>query len=433
MRRLRSTAPALAFLLAGCAALAPEPAPSPEVPALRAPPTLSLRAKAEAYQARIAALHQMPDGLIRYRFQIGQARDDYGDLADGPFFAGLYLASQALRLAASGEPAARREVLRTLDGMALLMDVTGQPGLLARWVAPAPSAPGREWLPSAARPGYFWRADVSKDQIAGYAAGLGVALALLPDPEIQARAAALALPLAARLWRDGLRILDWDGARTKHGDLRARIAGFPVGVHALIALSVAKAAGAASGDDAMSRALDADGTLAAAGTAHWRAPGSTKRVNQNMAYVSLLALLLLEDDPARGAALRSAEARLWETVRGEHNAFFAAVHLLASGDPVAREEARHALGEFPESKRSSPVDLTRAGFETRWWRNSDGAPRATQPIPLHLRGVGSNLWVSDPHLLVKHLGRSTPTEYAGVDYLLAYWLGRTLGAVGADD
>ena len=99
------------------------------------PPTLSLHAKADLYQARIAALHQMPDGVIRYRFTAGQARDDYGDLPDGPFFAGLYLASQALRLAAGAEPAARSEVLRTLDGMALLMDVTGRPGLLARLIA----------------------------------------------------------------------------------------------------------------------------------------------------------------------------------------------------------------------------------------------------------------------------------------------------------
>ena len=424
---------ALALLVVGCARLAPY-RPSGEPAPLASPPTLSLRAKAEAYQARLAAEHQMPDGTIRYRFETGQARDDYGDLADGPFFAGLYLASQALRLAASGEPAARREVLHTLDGMALLMDVTGQPGLLARWVGRAPGTRGREWLPSTARPGYFWRADVSKDQIAGYAAGLGVTLALLPDPEIQARAAALALPLAARLRRDGLRIIDWDGERTEHGDLRARIALFPVGVHSLIALSVAKAAGAASGDDAMSRELENDGYLRVAGTAHWRTPGSTKRVNQNMAYVSLLALLLLEDDPERGAALRSAEARLWETVRGEQNGFFAAVHLLASGDPVARAETRNALGAFPESKRGRAVDLTRAGFETAWWRSSNGAPRATRPVPLHLRGVGSNLWVSDPHLLVKHAsGGPSTTVFAGVDYLLAYWLARTLGAVAAHE
>lgn len=426
----------LACLLPGCARFTPHRTPegitSWHDPS---PPALSLRAKAELYQSRLVALHQMPDGVIRYRFHTAQARDDYGDLPDGPFFAGLYLASQALHLAASGEPAARSEVLRTLEGMALLMDVTGEPGLLARWVARAQPASRAEWLRSPARPGYFFRADVSKDQLAGYACGLGVAFARLPDPEIRARVAQLALPLAEHLHRNGQRIVDVDGVRTTHGDLSARIAGVPVGVNALIALAVAKAADAARGDDFFSRALDEAGYLRAAKAAHWRAPGNTKRVNENMSYVSLLALLLLEAAPERSAALREAEARLWETVRGEQNAFFAGVHALASGEPAAGREAAAALAEFPERKRDWPVDLTRPGFdfERSLWRSSKGLPRAKAPVPLYLRPAGSNLWVNDPRALVGSLRDSGQTEYSGVDYLLAYWLARAGGWVGPDD
>ena len=427
----------LALLLAGCARLGPYRTPEGitrwQDPS---PPTLSLRAKADLYQARIEALHRMPDGVIRYRFTADQARDDYGDLPDGPFFAGLYLASQALRLAASGETIARREVLHTLDGMALLMDVTGEPGLLARWVATTQPAVTRSpWLPSTTRPGYFFRADVSKDQLAGYACGLGVALALLPDPEIRARVTQLALPLAEHLRRNDRRIVDVDGERTTHGDLRARIAGVPVGVNALIALSVATAAGAASGDGAFSRELDDAGYLSAARTAHWRPPGYAKRVNDNMAYVSLLPLLMLETAPERGAELREAEARLWDGVRGEHNAFFAGVHALASGDEAARAEVRAGLASFPERKQELPVDLTRPGFdfETRWLKNTKGLPRAKRPVPLYLRPAGSNLWVSDPYALVGSLRDAGGTEYSGVDYLLAYWLARAGGWVSAED
>lgn len=436
MSYARAAALLLALGIASCARLAPDQTPNGltlwQDPR---PPTLSLRTKADLYQERMAALHQMPDGVIRYRVTASQARDDYGDLPDGPFFAGLYLASQALRLAASGEPAARGEVLKTLEGMALLMDVTGQPGLLARWVARVPPAGNSAWQVSSARPGYFWRADVSKDQVAGYACGLGVALALLPDPEISERVARLAAPLAEHLRRNQLRIVDWDGERTTHGNLRARIALFPVGVNALIALAVAKTADAASGDDGFSAELDADGYLRAARWANLRPPGKTNRVNEDMAYVSLLALLLLEQAPERRAALREAEARLWEAVRGEHNAFFAAVHRLASGDDAARSEAALALAEFPEGKRDLPVDLTRPGFdfEARWWKNSQGLPRATAPIPLYLRRASSNLWVDDPQLLVASLGKTGQTEYSGIDYLLAYWLARERGFVGAED
>jgi len=432
----RAAAALLALLSAGCAQLAPYETPAGvtnwQDPS---PPRLPLHAKADAYQTRLAALHQMPDGVIRYRVTSSQAREDYGDLPDGPFFAGLYLASQALRLAVTGEPAARVEVLETLDGMALLMDVTGEPGLLARWVSRAPVASRSEWHDSLTRPGYRWRGDVSKDQLAGYACGLGVALALLPDPELRARAAALARPLAEHLRRNELQIVDVGGERTTHGNLRAHVALFPVGVNALIALSVAKAAGAAGPDDAFSQELDADAFLRAARAAHWRAPGNTKRVNENMAYVSLLALLLLERAPERTAALRDVEARLWDGVRGEHNAFFAGVHALATGDDAARAESVAALAEFPERKRELPVDLTRPGFdfETSWWKNSKGRPRATEPIPLYLRPAGSNLWVSDPQLLVGSLEDHGQTEYSGIDYLLAYWLARARGFVGPED
>ena len=292
----------------------------------------------------------MPDGVIRYRVRASQARDAYGDLPDGPFFAGLYLASQALRLAATGEPAARAEVERTLDGMSLLMSVTGEPGLLARWVGRGPSPRPTEWVQSTARPGYWWRADVSKDQLAGYACGLGVTLAVLPDPSLRTRIASLAGPLAQHLEAHDDQIFDYDGERTTHGNLRPRLFGFPVGLNALIALAVARAAEASGGDTVLWQRLLDDGAIGVAGTAHWRAPGNTKRVNENMSYSALLPLLLLEQDPERAEALQANEARLWDKVAGEHNAFFAFVHATASADPAARAEGLAALREFPDRK-----------------------------------------------------------------------------------
>jgi hypothetical protein len=398
------------------------------------PPTLSLRDKAAAYQARIADLHAMPDGVIRYRVHASQARDAYGDLPDGPFFAGLYLASQALRLATTGDPAARAEVDRTLDGMALLMTVTGEPGLLARWVGRGPSARPTEWRQSTTHAGYWWRADVSKDQLAGYACGLGVALAVVPDPGVRTRIAALAGPLATHLAAHDYQVFDYDGERTTHGNLRPRLFGFPVGLNALIALATARVAEASGGDAALWERLLEDGAIGVAGTAHWRAPGNTKRVNENMSYSALLPLLLLEQDPERAEAWQEAEARLWNQVAGEHNAFFALVHATASGDPAARAEGHAARRGFPDRKSDLPVDQTRTGFDIprSGWKNSKGQPRAREPLPLSLRPVGSNLWVSDPHLLVGSLADHGETEYSGIDYLLAYWLARERGFLDPD-
>jgi hypothetical protein len=418
---------ALALLLSvlgACARFLPWHPPEGPLPPVPATPRLSLLAKAEAYQLRIDALHAMPDGVIRYRVRRSQDRGDYGDLPDGPFFAGLYLASQALRLAATGDAAAHAEIERTLDGMALLMDVTGRPGLLARWVSRDPSPPSSRWHRSETRPGYWWRGDVSKDQLAGYACGLGVALAVLPSPALEQRIASLAGPLAEHLDSHDLTLVDVDGRRTSHGDLQPRVFGFPVGVNALIALAVAKDAEASGAGAALWQRLLGAGALDVAGTAHWRAPGNTKRVNENMAYVSLLPLLLLERDPERARTLREAEARLWEKLSGEHNAFFAFVHALASGDGAAREEGIEALREFPDRKRDLPVDLTPLDLPRSFWKSSKGEPRARDPLPLYLRPAGSSLWVNDPRLLVGSLGDRGETEYAGIDFLLAYWLAR---------
>jgi hypothetical protein len=122
-------------------------------------------------------------------------------------------------------------------------------------------------------------------------------------------------------------------------------------------------------------------------------------------------------------------------VAGERNAFFAGVHDVASGDADARAEVRQALREFPERKRELPVDLTRPGFdiERSWWKTSRGMPRAKAALPLHLRPAGSNLWVSDPRVMAASLDDTGQTEYAGVDYLLAYWLARARGIVGPED
>jgi len=438
-RRTRRTAALLLglLLIGGCARFRPWRTPEDvSIWQPTDPPTLALEAKARTYQERMIALHVMPDGVVRYKLWASEPRERYGNWADGSFFTGLYLASQALRLAVTGDAAARLEVARTLDGMQLLMDVTGEPGLIARYVGRQPYAGGKsEWVQSTTRPGYWWRADVSKDQLAGYVCGLGVALAELRDPAARARIAAIAGPLAQHLDRNDYRVRDHDGEVTTYGDVRPRVLGFPVGIHALIALAIARTAERSGADAKLWERLLAEGALDVAGTAHWRFVGYGKRVNDNMAHAALLPLLLLEDDPERLATLREVARRLWSKNAGEHNAFFAFVQATANADAGAAAEGRAALGEFPERKRDLPVDLTRPGFdiERSWWQSSKGIPRARDPLPLYLRPAGSNLWVSDPRHMAGSIRDHGDMEYAGIDYLLAYWLGRAGGFVEPED
>jgi len=434
--------------LAACAQLAPYRTPD-DIARWKdpLPPRLSLAEKARVYQERLEARHQMPDGVIRYQAWSDWDASHYGSLADGSFFQGLYLASQALRLAATGDPTARAQLLLTLRGMELYAEASGRHGLIARYLSRQPPSRG-SWRRSPTHPEYFWRTDPSKDQYAGYAHGLAVALAVLPDPEVRARIAPLAGAIADHLIEGDLEIRDWDGAPTTHASLRKHMYGIPAGANALIALDVAKTAAVADGDpryrEFHARLVD-DGYLRAAYWAHLPLLGS-KRVNENMAYLSFYALLLLEDDAVIATKLRDAARRTWRYVRDEHNAFFAFVQAAvvdaaptsapgAESPAEAIETGRASLREFPERKIAWPVDLTRAGFDfpRAFLKTGRGEPRSTRAVPLYLRPSGSNLWVSDPYRLVGGLRQRGNPEYAGVDYLLAYWMARYHDFIGPAD
>jgi hypothetical protein len=429
-----------------------------------APPRLSLAAKATAYQERLESRHLTPEGLVHYALEFWRPTvGSYGNLADGPFHTGIYLASQAQRLAATGAPEARVQVLRALGGLRALLEVTGKRGLLARYFSLAKDLPGDgeetappgtehgpralrveggRWFLSAAKPGYAFRADASKDQYAGFVHGLGTALAVAgDDPEIRRQVAELASAAADHLLANDLRIVDVGGSRTTHGNLSGRIAFVPIGVNALIALSIIKVAAVSTGDaryEEFYRRLIGNGYAYIAYWAHFSILGVGNRVNDNMAYLALHPLFLLEEDRTVLQPLWEGERRTWEAVRDDRNAFFAFAHAAmarkarllglegASDDDGASLRGREALVEFPDEKVAWPVDLTREGFgfPRAFLNTRKCAPRTTSGVPLYLRPRASSFWASDPFRLVGNLKNRGDEEYAGADYLLAYWMAR---------
>jgi len=430
------------------------------------PPRLSLREKARAYQEKIEAFHMTAEGLLRYERRLEDPGDgSYGDLADGPFHTGIYLASQAFRHATTHDPAARAEVLLALNGLRMLMEVTGKKGLLARYFTPlvptraqpAGNAgvqatgdreedlrqkPRRQiaWARSRTHPEYLWRGDASKDQYAGFVHGLGVTLALLPDPEVRSLIGELSAAAADHIMENGLQIVDVDGRRTKHGDLSGRILFIPIGVNALISLALTRVAAESTQQpryERFYRELVEDGYPGLSYWAHFDFLGVGNRVNDNMAYLALCPVLLLEKDGEVLGELRRAGRRSWRAVAEDRNAFFSFVHagLVQPGAAAAQESGRTALREYPDDKVEWPVDLTRPEFQfPRASLNTrKGVPRTTRGVPLYLRPRSSCFWASDPFRLVGNLTAQGDTETAGADYLLAYWMGRYFGFIGAEE
>ena len=416
------------------------------------PPGNSLAERADAFQAKVLRYHRTPSGVLRYRRQVLEPpADSYGDLADGCFHTGIYLASQVLRFRATGSPEAREEFLHALSGLEVLMAVTGKRGLLARHISPLSSKAAlraEKWRHSPTLPDYVWRGDASKDQYAGFIHGLGVALALVADEDdIRRRVAALATAAADHLMENGLRIVGGDGRPTTYGDLRGRFLGFPKGVDALICLAIAKVA-AESSRDGRYEAFYQDLVKRRYPQLTYAAylPGVTKRVNDHMGYLALYPLLLLEGDREISEVLRRGARRSWRQVSEERNAFFAFIQAAVvgadrGGDPAtsprdvrAEGRGRAALAEFPANKVEWPVDLTRPGFGFRLTFLNDGSgyPRSRDSVPLYLRVRGSSLWVGDPYRVVGRLTRKGEFENAGVDYLVAYWMGRHHGFIASD-
>jgi hypothetical protein len=440
----RAAAPLL-LLLSGCCLLQGYRTP-PELERWQepAPPVLTPAQKAHRYQERMEEHFLTPEGLVRYRRNLVRPWGrSYGDFADGAYYTGIYLGSQALRARVTGLPEAKAQVLKSLEALRLLMEVTGRRGLLARHFSPAGTVKeeekreeDRRWRPSPTLPRYDFRSDVSKDQYAGFVFGLGVALAVSGDPEVRARVGELASAAADHLLENDLTIVDYHGRPTTFGDLRGRILCIPVGVNAAISLAIAKVAAESSGEERHREFYRRLVRRGYPGLVHWSHLflfDRGKRVNLNMTYLALYPLLLLEKDPEVLAALRESEEKMWKHLREERNAFFAFVHSAAGGRSAEEAGAagRAALEEYPDEKIAWPVDLTRAGFdfERALLRDNDCRPRARRSVPLHLRPRGSSLWVSNPYALVGALGARGEVETAGTDYLQAYWMGRHQGRV----
>jgi hypothetical protein len=331
------------------------------------------------------------------------------------------------------------------------MEVTGKRGLLARHFTPAGTEPAhRRWLPSSTRPQYAWKPDVSKDQYAGFIHGLGVAFALMDEPEIRTRVAGLASAAADHLIENHMRIIDADGRPTTYGDLSGRFGFLPIGVNALISLAIAKVAAESTGRaryEEFYAALVARGYASITYWTYFAPFGIGNRVNDNMGYLALVPLLLLEESPKVSEKLRAGARRSWHHMQHERNTFFAFVHAaLVEGQvregekrpPLSGEAARagkEALREFPEEKIERPVDLTRPGFDypRAFFNSRKCEPRSTRAVPLYLRPRGSSLWASDPYRLVGNLHSHGEAENAGMDYLLAYWMGRYHGFITAEE
>lgn len=464
---------------------APDPADAVDAADARTPPPwpwptcagggadgLRLVDKARALDALVRERH-LADGLLRtVTVDESGAVTALHHLPSSGLWTAIYLASQSLRYAVTGEAEAVENARVAARGLHDLTAVTGTPGLYGRAyrrpdVAYAHEVAGSpSWVASPA-PGYegwWYDDDVSKDTMDGIVFGYAVALEHLDDPETLALVRADLLAFVRRFVADRLQIIDHHGGVTEHGRVyAAALDDFP-GFNALLAAAWVRTA-IAAGADELAPFYDDCLMRRGAGTdcppidpvdlgpyvdvierllGLYQPACQTSYDNVDMVFQAIYPLLRRETHPDLAERLRAVLAvGIWQPAepdlappvhRSTHALYtflYGALAAPAVDDPVFRaamEDAVCTLFALPVDRSDRAVQPE--GHEAVCTNRLD-RPNAAAPLPLADRAYDNYLWRLDPYEIAAH--EAVPgLVHSPEDFLLAYWLGRYHGLLPAE-
>lgn len=390
-------------------------------------------------QKRLGFVHKLEWDETAGRFMREVSDNDGG-------YSGNYLAAQCYRYAVTRDPAARREATNTFHAIRWLEAMTGIPGFPARsvWAKgesghKAGHGSGNyaaEWHDTA--DGRFeWKGDTSSDELCSHFYALALFLDLVAQGDEIGQARRHLARVAGHLLDHGWQLVDRDGKPTRWGrwdpDYFTTEEGlYDRGLQAVQLLSFMKTAEVLTGE---TRFGEAYRTLVGLGY-----PGFTLRARNTfppesvlhfldeLAFWSFWNLLRLETDADRKALYRRGYERGYEVVRVEENPFFNYLHgALTGSDGEPDRSARH-LRSWPLDLRvwsyqnSHRTDLsTPPGYVAPKGGTRTFPPRETEPLR----------W---DHWLMQADGGAGGREVAEPSgWLLAYWMGRYHGFLGAPE
>lgn len=396
--------------------------------------TKALLGKAIDYETQMGHMHLSPEGLVRYA-----AREDGTSiivLPDTSIWTGCYVAAEAFRWAVTKDSDAKTRLSRSLHGLHLLQEVTGKKGLLARtyWKGHFSPSPGAgEWhIGKGNFSNDMWLGDVSVDQLNGAIFGYALAFDLVKDRALRKQIAKDVCAIADHLLVHGMKIVDIDGHPTRHGHLDSGL--FTEDLNALIALMVMKVAhrvtGAPRFQKAYAHLIGKKGYHFRAAQARdkwWEYIRGINHSDNNLAFLAYYPLMRLEKDPSLKRVYQKGLERTWRVVRPEKNPFFTFIYhaFLPENqrDKMALNRAMETLFLFPAIKRDTRIMNSRRHDICRaFWKDRHGHPQACLPLPIQERPADSFEWKANPYRLDG--GGDGKTIYAGVDFLISYWMGR---------
>lgn len=423
------------LMLAALLALPPRPVqareggPGPQKPIWPPKDTndAQLYRKACTIQARMWQ-HLSPEGLLivshpRGADGAGLSREALFR-SDACMWTGCYAAAQACRWYVTRDPDALAQVRFLAKGLKALHDVTGSWGHFARNVGrPTKPGEGEQVTASPKWKGYWFRSDVSRDQLAGITMGWYFIHRFMEDPELKRMAALEMRAIALKLYQDKMWLRNHLGHQTEFGELRPNVKYLPFqknGSFAAIGLATLVAAADLNpGDADVARALrrlDQRGWDEALPTQNTQITSLVNSSNVQMTMISLLVIALSDQ---RGGKPRHYAKKGMLSLRratvGWWNAAFCAMCLL--GDVPT--DKRTLRGEFRASLHGLP-DAEQPRRLVKQWR-------ARKAAPIWMRQPSSWYWTNDVtwhHQWEPAKEPGPRVVWTGADWLFAYWLGR---------
>lgn len=347
---------------------------------------------------------------------------DYSRCGDSALWTGHYLAAEAYRYAVTGDAAALTNVNNAIQGIKMLLDVTGNDAL-ARCALPASSPyvgsitsqessngiyQGTAWGAP-----YIWVGNTSRDEYIGVFFGIEVTYELIKDQGVRNWCSYLATRMLDYLERHLWTIVLPNGTITTTFLIRPD--------QQLALLLVGKSMngpGFASTYSATSDAIS-PGVPVAIGVDcvdHY-----DSYFKFNLDYVNFFTLMHLGSGYSK-LWYDAAFDELRATTGGDQNAHFNMIDRAINGPNTQRDAQTVAL--LDAWLQRPQVDIYR-DFSSQF--PNCGSGNACTPLPVQDRPTTDFLWQRNPVQLAG--GGRGDIETAGIDYLLPYWMGRYYGVI----
>jgi hypothetical protein len=418
-----------------------------------------LLTKALAYSENFQAFHAPAFGCsveVLFVSEDDPAVHSYHDLGDSTIWTGNYVAAESYRYAVTRDPRAKAFGLRGVECLLAMEEATGKPGFIARWVGPAappflsgPCEPEHDChlITEGPYAGNFWKGNTSSDQYLGWWYGLSHAYDLLldqpGDEPVRQRVRRAVKRVINTLRAEDYLITDPDGTVSTAGP---EITGNEALAFHLVAASIA-----GGGFVEMMPRIYVEQFVNYLVLTWFPVSRWFQYFGFHLGQMAQHMILREESSPALLDFHRQMHReRIYEPIADTQQVMF---DYIAFGegtlerDPRILADDKAALAAFPDvpKRRLNPeqgpfeydpvvedLNAILEFLETLLGMDlPDVSPQAKDPFPVEERCVTGFRWQSRPY---EFCGGSNPAfEYPGMDYLVAYWMGRYYGFLEATD